>query len=61
MTQRRLNHRMLLDIDKEMTDKLSLIEVGANEFCLVVMSVLGFSVTFAKINCLFKFVVFMLQ
>ena len=33
MTQRRLNHRMLLDIDKEMTDKLSLIEVGANEFC----------------------------
>ena len=33
MTQGRLNHRILLAIDKEMTDKLSLIEVGANEFC----------------------------
>ena len=33
MTQGILNHCMLLAIYKEMTDKLSLINVAANEFC----------------------------
>ena len=32
MTQGRLSHCMLLAIDKEMTEKLSLIYVDANEF-----------------------------
>ena len=32
-TQERLNHCILLAIYKEMTDKLSLIDVAANEFC----------------------------
>ena len=33
MAQGGLNHCMLLAIYKEMTDKLSLIDGGANEFC----------------------------
>ena len=33
MTQERLKHCMLLAIYKEMTEKLSLIGVAANEFC----------------------------
>ena len=32
MTQGRLNHCMLLVIYKEMTDKLSLIDIAGNEF-----------------------------
>ena len=51
---------MLLAIYKEMKDKLSLIDVAGNS-ALVVMSVLAFSVTFAKMTYVLKFVLFKLQ
>ena len=36
ITQGRPNHCMLLAIYKEMMDKLSLIDVAANQFCFVI-------------------------
>ena len=52
---------MLLVIYKEMTDKLSLIDVAANELCFASGERSAFSVAFAKMIFVLNFVLFKLE